>query len=195
MEGCIFTAHCIEPLCDKSCATFAEVSYLLERNNVSATSSVFIQSEQIVERVYNLLTASKNSFAVFQAKDTVQLSEMLTYCAICEHWKGSRLHCDVYHLRFSKYIEDIKRSWSYKKDTVELEYARIWINKCSVLIISNVDYLYWGDFECQTLLNIIQDRRNKNSTTIVVTPDITTLKGKGTFYPQLQKILSEAVVK
>lgn len=194
MQRCIFTAHCAEFICDKSCPILAETSYLLERNDILLTSDVYESSEDLLIKMQDVLVKSENRFAVALSGNTVRSSELLTYCAICQNWKGNRLHCNVYNLKFSKFIELTKKSWSARNDSPELEYIRLWSNNSKILIISNIDFVIFGDFESQTLLNLIQNRQNKNQSTILVSPTINNLNGKGLFFTHLQKMIAKAVI-
>ena len=70
-------------------------------------------------------------------------------------------------------------------------------NSAKLLIISNLDYVNFGDFESQTLLTLLQDRERKDVTTILVSPPPNQLVGKPTslFFKSLRSKLSEAVIK
>lgn len=192
MYQCMFSAHCIEKQCDKSCPQFVESSYLLERNNIAITSDVFNTNKKYIERSVRTIEECKG-LSVVVSNNTTKTAELLTYCGICKSWKGSQLHCTVYNLKYSKYIEEIKKSWSTHKEPDELEYMRIWSESCKVLIISNLDFMTLGDFECQTLLTLIQSREYLS--TIIVAPQLSSLVGKGPFFDRLIAFLSKAVVK
>ena len=119
---------------------------------------------------------------------------MLTYCAICKHWKGSRLHCTVYNLKYARYLELLRNSWGGSISD-ELEYLNIWIDKSQVLIISNFDYVNFSDFECQTLLNILEKRRNSKLSTILVCPKLNQLisSKNSPFFRPLLNMLEDGV--
>ena len=198
MYNCIFNAHCTEVFCDKSCPTLVETSYLLERNGISMSSFVFSESQKNIDKMLSVLDKSKNRLGAYVANDslnTVQAAELLSYCAICQNWKGSRLHCNVYNLKYSKYLEELKKSWSMKSEPESLEYMRIWSESAKVLIVSNIDYVNFGDFESQTLLNLIQNRMTGDLTTIIVTPPLKDLvSGKPSiFFKSLKTKISEAI--
>lgn len=201
MYNCIFSAHCTENMCDNSCPTLVETSYLLERNGISMKSSVFNQDEDTIKSADMIINAATDTIkSVLTTGDTVQVAEILTYCAICRNWQGSRLHCNVYNLRYSKYIEELKKSWTTKIEPESLEYMRIWSNSAKVLIISHLDFVNFGDFESQTLLNLLQSRQNTSQTTIIVSPPVSALVGKrsiGTqsgFFHRLTSLLHDNVV-
>ena len=182
-------------MCDNSCPVLVETSYLLERNGISMNSPVFKSPSASIDKALDILKQVQGKMGVVVTGNTVSTSELITYCAICQNWQGSRLHCSVYNLRYSKFIEDIKKSWSAKSESEELEYTRIWSNSAKVLVISNIDYVNFGDFESQTLLNLLQTREVAGLSTIIISPKLDMLVGKGMFFARFQKILSEAVIK
>ena len=139
MYNCIFSSHCTELNCDGSCPIFVQTNYLLERNGIDISSPVFRRDAKSIEYAMDLLKKAEGRFITVNTENTVNSAELLTYCAICSNWKGSQLHCDVYNLRFSKYIELMKQSWNTKAESDELEYMRIWANSSKVLVISNAD--------------------------------------------------------
>lgn len=195
MNDCIFSAHCTETICDRACSKYVQTSYLLERNSIKPASAVFKRNTKNFELAVATLNSASGKLSVVEAQQTAAKAELLTYCAICQSWQNSRLHCNVYNLKFSKYLEETKRSWSNRGDSDDLEYMRIWSKSASVLIISNIDYVNFGDFESQTLLNLLADRQDPELTTIVVSPKTSMLLGKGLFFTRLQQILAEAVTK
>lgn len=198
MYNCIFTAHCIETFCDKSCPILAETSYLLERNNLQPTNPVFNASTEKIEKAMKLLDNNEQTLIAYEVgakENTVYEADLLTYCAICKYWKGSQLHCTVYNLKYSKYLDELRKSWK-AGESEELQYAKIWSETAKVLIISNTDYVSFSDFESQTLLNLIQQRQSDNLTTIVVRPYgggiRTTNSNKFVFTSMLQELLDKA---
>ena len=194
MHNCMFTGHCIEPMCDGSCPALAETTYLMERNNISINSPVFRADKKAVAKIQSIIDKPE-LIKVIQTVDTIKTAELVTYCGICNHWKGNRLHCNVYNLRYGKFIDDTKKSWSMKTEPDSLEYTRIWSNSAKILIISNMDYVSFGDFECQTLLGLIQSREQAGLQTILVTPKLKLLVGKGIFFDRLSAMLGKAVVE
>jgi DNA replication protein DnaC len=152
------------------------------------SSPTFRQDVRHVNFYLDKLNETK-SFSVVNAQNTVAAAELLTYCAICQNWKGSQLHCTVYNLRYSQYLDMLKQSWNTKVESEELEYTRIWAGSARVLIISNLDYVSFGDFESQTLLNLIQSRSKPEQKTLIVIPDVSNLVGKGSFFDLLKRKL------
>ena len=194
MNDCIFSAHCSELVCDRSCPILAETTYLLERNEIQMSSDVFHAKKESIIRCMNVLdVGSSNDIVTYACEDTIQFSELLTYCAICRFWKGNQLHCNVYNLKLSKFLEETKQSWSKKFEPESLEYTKIWMNSAKVLIVSALDYVNFKDFECQTLLNLLQSRKISQKSTIIVTPSVNSLVGyNGPFFMQLKRILSDS---
>lgn len=201
MYNCIFTPHCTESFCDRSCPTLVETSYLLERNNISMDSDVFKDMYYKLGPLMEDLAKDETGTQTFIAnsKDSVKVAEFITYCEICKNWKGSRLHCTVYNLRYSKYLDDTKKSWSMKTEPEELEYTRIWIDTSKVLVISHMDYVKFGDFETQILLNLLQSRESSGKKTIIVSPPLNRLVTSGggasnMFFESLKQILNSTKV-
>ena len=199
MYNCIFTAHCTEAFCDRSCPILVETSYLLERNNINMNSPVFSASESSVRKMLNVLEQAEGkvgSYIASGSETTIQAAELLTYCAICKYWKGSRLHCNVYNLKYSKFIDETKKSWS-NPDLESYEYMKIWSETSKVLIISNFDYVNFGDFESQTLLNLIQQRQSQGQTTILVSPQTGTLVSskQSSFFTMVKNLIKTNIIK
>lgn len=201
MFNCIFTPHCTELFCDKSCPILVETSYLLERNKIDMNNKVFHELYYKLDSVLSDLAKTESGVQTFfvNSKDSVQVAEFITYCEICKNWKGSRLHCTVYNLKYSKYLDDVKKSWGLKTEPEELEYVRIWIDTCKVLIISHMDYVRFGDFETQTLLNLLQSRQSTDKKTIIVTPNVNRLVTSGSgsanlFFESFKQILNSTKV-
>lgn len=193
MYNCIFSAQCVENCCDKACPVLAEVSYLLERNNISMSSSVFSMDEKLVDNMMQFLdVVRENKMIAFKAAKTAVKSEQVTYTSILQNWEGSQLHCTVYSLKFQKYLDLIQKSWSTSNESSELQYMRIFISSCKVLIISGLDFVNFKDFQSQTLLTILQDREYSEGSTVIVLPK-TELVGEGTFFNILKDQLGRMV--
>lgn len=201
MYNCIFTPHCTEAFCDKSCPILAETSYLLERNGITPDSFVFSDKSIDIQQMLNVLNKSADTVGTLVVNDsqsTVQYADMLTYCAICQNWQGSQLHCSVYNLKYSKYLDALKQSWSLKSEPEELEYMRIWSESAKVLIVSGFDYVKFGDFESQVILNLLQSRQSTHKTTIFVSPPLRNLVSAGkadniSFFGRFKSILVSGI--
>lgn len=196
MNNCIFAPHCTEPFCDRSCPIFTETSYLLERNNLTFGSPVFQASNSDIQKAVSLLDTIKNGMKVVISEDQSSIiANLLTYISVCKNWQGSRLHCSVFNLRLSNYLDAIQKSWSVKSVNEQLEYEQIWSQTAKVLIISSIDFINFKDFQCQTLLNIINDRKNNGLITIIVSPHIDSLVGSGAFFSKLKCLMEGSVIK
>lgn len=192
--NCIYKSYCSKAICDNACPTLVETSYLRERNGLTDNTQVFREKPQVYDNLLSTLH-SENMLNVLISDNTVATANALTYAAVCENWQGNRLHCTVYHLRFSNYIESVQRSWGLKEMPESLEYEQIWLSQAKVLIISSLDYIQFKDFHAQTILNIIQDRTSHNLPTYIVSPKITSLVGSGIFFGRLKQIMEGGVVK
>ena len=195
MYNCLFTAHCTELCCDKSCPIYAEVSYLLERNKLTLDATTTNIPTSIVLEITQLLSQSDGGMGVYVVSDTIIGAERLTYVAICHNWERSQLHCTVYNLNLSWYLEELKRSWNTHSESEELEYCKIWSKSAKVLVISGIDYINFGDFESQTLLALLQARQMEKKTTIIVSPPLDALISTkpSAFYNGLRQKLTTAV--
>ena len=195
MNNCVFTGHCIKATCDQSCPALAEASFLLEQNGISINSRVF-HTEPVLLTKYNRIVAdSEGKIQTVIAKDTNAVAELITYCGICKYWKGSRLHTSVYNLKLSQHLEDIQGSWKNSSNLDDLEYQKIWVSKAKLLIISNIDFVNFKDFQCQTLLQLLQSRDKPELGTIIVSPQIQSIVGSGLFFNRLQETLGRTTVK
>jgi len=64
-----------------------------------------------------------------------------------------------------------------------------------LLIISNIDFVNFKDFQCQTLLSLLQSRDKAEFGTIIVSPQTQSLVGSGLFFNRLQETLGRTTVK
>lgn len=192
MFNCICGAHCTKTCCDTSCSVLAEMGYLLNRNGITfPTSPVFNQPASKIEECEKILDDGEFQFIPVITQDTTSKADLFTYCAICNNWRGSRLHMVVYHLKFAQYIDALQNSWSDKSGSDDVEYMKIWASQAQVLIISNIDYVIFRDFACQTLLNLIQERTAKELTTVLVSPPASQLVGESLFFGRLTQLLNK----
>ena len=199
VSRCIYAPFCIQPDCKIVCSTYNQIDYLLDQNNITPPDNVFSAPEEVYDVADKILTKYQGQFKVIQT-DHKHLGEyinhhsnefvkVLTYCSICNNWKGSKYSMAVYNLKFSKYTERIRASWTMNGEPEDLQYMRIWANSAKVLIISNLDYVSFGDVECQSLLQLVQDREEQGKTTIVVCKDIGHLVGRSSFFTVFLSVL------
>lgn len=191
----MFTGHCIKATCDQSCPALVESTFLLEQNGISFNSSVFHSDPASIVKYNRVVESAEGKLQTVIAKNTNAVAELLAYCGVCKYWKGSRLHTAVYNLRLSQYLEGIQNSWSNSSNLDDLEYQKIWISKAKLLIISNIDYVNFKDFQCQTLLSLLQSRDKPEFGTIIVSPQTQSLVGSGLFFNRLQETLGRTTVK
>lgn len=199
MNNCIFSGHCIKKVCDQSCPSLVESTYLFERNGIGMNSSVFNAEPTTLNKYVRLLTVAEGKLATVVDNNTTRAAEYLTYCGICQHYKGSNLRVPVYNLKFSQYIDGLQNSWTNKgANQDDIEYQKIWSSKAKVLIISNLDFVNFKDFQCQTLLTLLQSRNHPEFTTIIVAPgnDMgVSLVGTGNFFDILRRTLNESKIR
>lgn len=195
MNNCIFTGHCIKTTCDQSCPSYTESSFLLEQNGISLSSSVFHADPSLLVKYSKIVGDGEGKLQTVIAKNTNSVAELITYCGICKYWKGSRLHTAVYNLKLSQYIEGLQNSWSSNSNLDDLEFQKIWVSKAKLLIISNIDYVNFKDFQCQTLLSLLQSRDKPDMSTIIVSPPTNALVGSGLFFNRLQETLGRTTVR
>lgn len=195
MNKCMFSGHCIKSSCDQSCPAFVESSFLLEQNDIGINSNVFHTDPALITKYNKIIENSEGKLQTVIAKNTNSVAELLAYCGVCKYWKGSRLHTIVYNLKLSQYLEGIQNSWSTTSNLDDLEYQKIWISKAKLLIISNIDYVNFKDFQCQTLLSLLQSREKPEFGTIIVSPQTQSLVGSGLFFNRLQETLGRTTVK
>ena len=191
----MFSGHCVEPICDRSCPSFTESSFLLEVNGIAITNPVFRSDIKDIEKAKAFIEKAKSGTLVIEYNDTTVLSNLVTYCAICQHWFGSRLHVPVYSLKLSQHIDAIQKTWNTRGTDDKLEQVQIWVQKAKILIVSAIDYINFNDFQAQTLLGIIHDRKSEGLTTIIVSPEVDTLLGKGAIYNRMKLLLEGVSVK
>ena len=194
MNDCIHFLFCTKTICDRSCPTAGESSYLLERNDIPDGSDVFKSSDAENSKSLAILQSNEKYITV-ESDNTVRSANQIAYAAVCENWYGNHFHCSVYHLRFSNYIDDLQRSWGLKEVPESLEYVQIWLSTAKVLVVSNIDFMKFQDFQAQTLLNIIHNRLSSGLKTILVTPKIKSLVGSGIFFDRLKALMKEGVIK
>lgn len=194
MHDCMFTGHCIKAVCDQSCADRITANYLLDQNNISINSRVFNTNAALLSKYSKTLKDCEGRLITVISNDTNVTSELISYCEVCANWRNSRLHTVVYNLKLSQYLESLSNSWSSKNSSDNLDYQKIWIANAKVLIISNMDYVNFKDFQCQTLLNLLQSRDKPELTTIIVSPKPTALVGSGQFFSKLLEILNKTIV-
>lgn len=195
MNNCMFSGHCIKTSCDQSCPALVESSFLLEQNGININSNVFYADPALISKYSKVVEDSEGKLQTIIAKNTNAIAELITYCGICKYWHGSRLHTAVYNLKLSQYLESVQNSWTNASNLDDLEYQKIWVSKAKLLIVSNIDFVSFKDFQCQTLLSLLQSRDKPGMGTIIVSPPTQSLVGSGLFFNRLQETLGRTTVK
>ena len=196
MHNCMFSGHCIKASCDQSCPSLVESTFLLEQNGIGFNSGVFHADPALLAKYSKVVEGSEGKLQTVIAKNTNSAAELIAYCGICKYWRGSRLHTAVYNLKLSQHLEGIQNSWSNNTSNLDdIEYQKIWISKAKLLIISNIDFVNFKDFQCQTLLSLLQSRDKPDQGTIIVSPQTQSLVGSGLFFARLQETLGRTTVK
>lgn len=195
MNDCIYSPYCTRKQCDLACTVRAESSYWLNRCQIPMYSSVFKSPIESIQLTRNIITKNIGKVNSVFVKNTVSASDLYCYCCICMYGQHKAFSNGIYNLNFSEYLEETKRSWKLAEEPESLEMMRIWTNSAYFLVISHLDYVQFGDFECQTLLRLIQDKEKQQTTTFIIVPKDDPLIGKGHFFPRLQQKLKEVRVK
>lgn len=189
--------NCIESQCDGSCPLYAQFSYLLERNGIQDNGRCELLTESEINKYLKIFeNISKYSTdydrdpigSIITNKSTIDIANQLTYCAVWNNWKGSQLHCTVYNLNFSKYIELTKQSWS-NDSSDDAEYVKIWAETAKILVISGIDFVNFKEFQSQLMLSLLQTRLQKRLATIIVSPNVSSLIGDGPFFAKICDII------
>ena len=180
VDDCVFGAYCCNSLCDRSCPRWAQMNYLMMRNDLTSTSRPFKMKSDYLQK-YVKEYDSRPLTRVFCTKDVLKASEVFSYIAVCNEWKGSAMRVKAFHLVFSNYIDSLQNSWSSSKSE-DLQYTELWSKSCNVLIVSGIDYINFKDYQSQLLLQLIQDREREGKYTIIVSPKLENLAGQGKMF-------------
>lgn len=196
---CPFAGYCIRPGdCSTACQTFAPLDILLDKNDLPISNPVFRIDDDDITNCCNILNAAKANalkgaasivFSYSNDSSTTSVDKLL-YTAICQYWKGGA-NLNVYRLNFNSYIHLFQETWS---STAVLQKDQLSdIDKCiasaKILIISNLDFINFKDFQSATLLRILDERRLskqvKLGITIIVTPATNKLIGEGQMFARM----------
>lgn len=193
-NNCPFKQYCRQNQCKIICADLVEYEYLMERNGLLNNKSVLSFSTKCLQQASECLVASEGGYKVVISDNTSDMASCLTYAAICNHYKGNTLHCSVYHLNFMEYINRIQQSWSINGSDDDLDYINIFLDKAKVVIVSNIDFMQFKDFQAQTLLNLAHNRKLHGLSTIIVSPKLNSLVGSGPFFSRLKEVFGKEVI-
>lgn len=181
VKDCVFDSYCTFPLCDRSCPRWAQMDYLMMRNDLTSTSRPFQMKEEVLRKYVDVYESGVGTTTVVTSRDTIKDAEVMAYVSVCNNWEKSAMRVRAYHLVFSKYVDDLQSSWSGTKSD-DLQYVELWSKSCNVLVVSGIDYVNFKDFQSQLILQLIQDREREGKTTFVVSPRVEQLTGSGKMF-------------
>ena len=195
---CPFSSQCERAFCDYSCGKNVLFDVMMKKSEIKP-QDVGAISVKLRDKVKQDLAKFKGSTIYITAnhgnKMLGDIYAWLAACKLCPYY-GSDV--TVYHLKYSKYLEQLRQSWATKYEPEELIEARCFINTARVLIVSSLEYVQYKDFESQTLFSLLGERSyNREFTTIVIGPEINTWLGphitRSQFANRLGIMLEEAV--
>lgn len=183
MKQCIGSADCENRICDKSCPFFATSANLLEKNAITmkhrALQMTKIEKDFFEKAIQRAERSNFCTLAYVSPGTTGMVADKLTYYAICKYHSKSQMHVWVYNLNFTEYTEGIRNSWETGRRSDRIQDMDIYIESTKLLIVSGLEYLTFRDFECQTLLKIIEKRRQLNLPIVIVSRIKSGLQGYG----------------
>lgn len=196
MYNCIFTPYCTNETCDLACPVHAEILYWMKRCGLDINNPILNSSTAKIQYVTNLIKQNRYTVSAFKADKPVDSAHLFSYVAICNYGLGTGLNGGVYHLNFQQYLDELKQSWQTKFDSDDLSNMRIWNQSSNYLIISNLEYVKFGDFESQTLLSLLQSRDKPDKTTFIILSKKEPLVGSDSvFFSRLKSRLAEVTVQ
>lgn len=190
---CIYSSYCNREYCDMSCVKNAMTTILLEKSSIKLSDDVYQVCESDKEKCWNFISSHEGQVMCVHNNNPSKYADIYTFACICNMAVGHGATVSVYHLNYTKYLEDIRRSWTYGMSGA-LREVQAFTTSCKILIISHLDYCNFREFECQTLLNLLQDRSDSSYTTLLVLKDIQLLSGSGAFLVPLKSRLKEALI-
>lgn len=191
---CSYSSYCTRKFCDMSCAKNAMADVLFEKSEISWSDLVFRSNRYKLESFWKIIQDHVNSYAVIVAEKSSEIANQYTYAAICNNCDRFGSRVSVYHLKYGKYMQSIRDSWSSGVSS-KLKEQNAFISTSNVLVISGLDYVNFRDFECQTLLTILQDREKPGLSTIIVIRDVDSMVGSSEFFKLLKSKLEGGVIK
>lgn len=195
---CPFSSQCERAFCDYSCGKNVLFDVMMKKSEIKP-QDVGTISVKLRDKVKQDLTKFKGSTIYITAnRGNKMLGDIYAWLAACKLCPYYGSDVTVYHLKYSKYLEQLRQSWATKYEPEELIEARCFINTARVLIVSSLEYVQYKDFESQTLFSLLGERSyNREFTTIVIGPEINTWLGphitRSQFANRLGIMLEEAV--
>ena len=195
---CPFSSQCERAFCDYSCGKNVLFDVMMKKSEIKP-QDVGAISVKLRDKVKQDLAKFKGSTIYITAnRGNKMLGDIYAWLAACKLCPYYGSDVTVYHLKYSKYLEQLRQSWATKYEPEELIEARCFISTARVLIVSSLEYVQYKDFESQTLFSLLGERSyNRDFTTIVIGPDINTWLGphitRSQFANRLGIMLEEAV--
>lgn len=195
---CPFSSQCERAFCDYSCGKNVLFDVMMKKSEIKP-QDVGAISVKLRDKVKQDLAKFKGSTIYITAnRGNKMLGDIYAWLAACKLCPYYGSDVTVYHLKYSKYLEQLRQSWATKYEPEELIEARCFINTARVLVVSSLEYVQYKDFESQTLFSLLGERSyNRDFTTIVIGPEINTWLGphitRSQFANRLGIMLEEAV--
>lgn len=195
---CPFSSQCERAFCDYSCGKNVLFDVMMKKSEIKP-QDVGAISVKLRDKVKQDLAKFKGSTIYITAnRGNKMLGDIYAWLAACKLCPYYGSDVTVYHLKYSKYLEQLRQSWATKYEPEELVEARCFINTARVLIVSSLEYVQYKDFESQTLFSLLGERSyNREFTTIVIGPEINTWLGphitRSQFANRLGIMLEKAV--
>lgn len=195
---CPFSSQCERAFCDYSCGKNVLFDVMMKKSEIKP-QDVGAISVKLRDKVKQDLAKFKGYTIYITAnRGSKMLGDIYAWLAACKLCPYYGSDVTVYHLKYSKYLEQLRQSWATKYEPEELIEARCFINTARVLVVSSLEYVQYKDFESQTLFSLLGERSyNRDFTTIVIGPEINTWLGphitRSQFANRLGIMLEEAV--
>ena len=195
---CPFSSQCERAFCDYSCGKNVLFDVMMKKSEIKP-QDVGAISVKLRDKVKQDLAKFKGSTIYITAnRGNKMLGDIYAWLAACKLCPYYGSDVTVYHLKYSKYLEQLRQSWATKYEPEELIEARCFVNTARVLVVSSLEYVQYKDFESQTLFSLLGERSyNRDFTTIVIGPEINTWLGphitRSQFANRLGIMLEEAV--
>lgn len=195
---CPFSSQCERAFCDYSCGKNVLFDVMMKKSEIKP-QDVGAISVKLRDKVKQDLAKFKGYTIYITAnRSNKMLGDIYAWLAACKLCPYYGSDVTVYHLKYSKYLEQLRQSWATKYEPEELIEARCFINTARVLVVSSLEYVQYKDFESQTLFSLLGERSyNRDFTTIVIGPEINTWLGphitRSQFANRLGIMLEEAV--
>lgn len=185
---CVFSSYCTRDWCDMSCSKSIMFDVLTEKSDMNLSMPALRANKKSRHKALKNIESAKGGLLVIQSNMSTDLANLYAYLSMCELCDKRGSNVSVYHLRYGKYMNAIKDSWKVGVSE-NLQETNAFVNSSEILIISGMDYMTFKDFECQTLLNLIQDRSSPEKTTILILSNIQDMVGTGSFFSLLKSKL------